>query len=144
MKETTLTASDITPLVRCGNPVKTGFNWIGEFFRVNADKNLNYLMKSKRFKKEEEEYELITVNLQNGMTKKLLFRGEVCMHQEYSNKRGGSREGAGRKTKNGEKVSTVSFCAPSSLIERIAEEAKKAGITKSEWIVRKLSQNPEL
>lgn len=97
-------------------------------------------MKSKRFKKEEEEYELITVNMQNGMTKKLLFHGEVCMHQEYSNKRGGSRVGAGRKTKNGEKVSTISFCAPSSLIERIAEEAKKAGITKSEWIVKKLSE----
>lgn len=142
MKETTLTASDITPLVRCGNPVKTGFNWIGEFFRVNADKNLNYLMKSKRFKEESDKYELATVNYPNGLQKKLLFLGDVCMHQEFAGKRGGAREGAGRKTKSGGKMSIVSFCAPLEVVELIAREAKKAGITKSEWIVKKLSQSP--
>lgn len=140
MKETTLKSTDITATIRNGEPLRSGCNWITDFFRVNLDKNLNYLMKGKKFRLESENYELVTVNYPNGMQKKLLMLGEVCMHQEYTNKRGGAREGAGRKTKNGEKVSTLSFCAPSSLIERIAEEAEKAGITKSEWIVKKLSE----
>ena len=142
MKETILKSTDITATIRNGEPLRSGCNWITDFFRVNYDKNLAYLMKSKRFKEESDKYELVTVNYPNGMQKKLLFLGDVCMHQEFAGKRGGAREGAGRKLKNSEKVSTVSFCTPSSLIERIAEEAKKAGITKSEWIVRKLSQNP--
>lgn len=142
MKETILKSTDITATIRNGEPLRSGCNWITDFFRVNYDKNLAYLMKSKRFEEESDKYELATVNYPNGLQKKLLFLGDVCMHQEFAGKRGGAREGAGRKTKSGGKVSTVSFCAPLEVVELIAREAKKEGVTKSEWIVKKLSQSP--
>lgn len=63
---------------------------------------------------------------------------------ETKSKHGGKREGAGRKTKYAEKTKTISFSVPPDLVELIAKEVEKSGMTKSEWIVRKLSQNPEL
>ena len=55
-------------------------------------------------------------------------------------KHGGRREGAGRKTKYAEKTKTISFSAPPELLELIAKEAEKSGMSKSEWIAKKLSE----
>ena len=63
------------------------------------------------------------------------------MTLEYKeNKHGGKREGAGRKPKYAKKTKIISFSSPPELVELIAKEAEKNGMSKSEWITKKLSE----
>lgn len=53
--------------------------------------------------------------------------------------RGGKREGAGRKSIYGAPGVPVSFRAPTKLLKRIDAQAKKAGLSRAQMIVKLLT-----
>lgn len=52
--------------------------------------------------------------------------------------RGGKREGAGRKPKDGTKAVTVSFCLLPDQKALLDKEVQKSGLSRSEFIIKKL------
>lgn len=57
---------------------------------------------------------------------------------EKQENRGGKREGAGRKPKDGPKAVTMSFCLMPDQKAKLEEAVQNSGLTRSEYIIKKL------
>lgn len=57
---------------------------------------------------------------------------------EKKENRGGKREGAGRKPKEGDKAITVSFCLLPEQKEKLDRAVQDSGLSRSEYILNKL------